>query len=55
MNRRPGILEKIAAGAAIAAALTADLTEDQLVIVFLACVIGLGAIYLSEIFRLTKR
>jgi hypothetical protein len=51
--RRPN-LAAIAAGLAIATGLTANLTEDQLVVLFLACVAGLGAIYVSEIFRLTK-
>jgi hypothetical protein len=51
---KPPNLAAIAAGAAIAVALTADLTEDQLVVLFLACVVGLGAIYVSEIFRLIK-
>ena len=45
----------LAAGACIAAALTADLTEDQLVVLFLACVVGLGAIYVSEIFRMISK
>lgn len=47
-------LAAIAAGFAIAAGLTAGLNEDQLMILFLACVVGLGAIYVSEIFRLTR-
>lgn len=47
-------LTSIAAGACVAVALTAGLNEDQLVVLFLACVVGLGAIYVSEIFRLIK-
>ena len=51
--KRPSLIA-IAAGAAIAAALTGNLTEDQLLFLFLVCVVGIGAIYVSEIFRLIK-
>lgn len=44
----------IAAGLAIAAGLTQNLDEGQLLFLFLVCVCGIGVIYVSEIFRLTK-
>jgi hypothetical protein len=46
--------ERIVAGMSVAAGLTAGLNGDQLLILFLACVAGLGAIYVSEIFRVTR-
>ncbi len=51
MNPKPN-LAAIAAGAAVAVALTAGLSEDQLMALFLICVVGIGLIYLSEIFRM---
>lgn len=52
---KPPNLPAIVAGACVAVALTADLTEDQLIFLFLGCVVGLGAIYVSEIFRLIDK
>jgi hypothetical protein len=47
-------LTLLAAGAAVAAGLTQGLNETQLLFLFLMCIVGIGTILVSEIFRMIE-
>jgi hypothetical protein len=52
-DKRPK-LALLLAGAAVAALLTQGLNETQLLFLFLVCIVGIGTILVSEIFRMIE-